>query len=82
MNHVFAQCLRDATNVYRTAEYIVKQVVAIKHDERQNTVFVSYDTYYYRTPDRDRTYERLLRKRVNVDGRRLSTSMYSRVYIY
>ena len=40
----------DATNVYRTREYIVKQSVTLHFDERYGAVLYSNDTYYRCTP--------------------------------
>ena len=49
--------IKDATNVYRTKGYIVKQVIGIQYDCKENNVVFSYDTFYKRTPKRDKEYE-------------------------
>lgn len=42
--------IKDATNVYCTKGYIVKQVVGIQYDCKENNVVFSHDTFYKRTP--------------------------------
>ncbi len=72
---------KGATNVYRTENYIVKQVFGISLDSSLGNVTMSYDTYYLRTPDLDAIYEYMFSDRRNIDGKRLHTSMYVRTYI-
>ena len=38
--------IKDATNVYRTKGYIVKQVIGIQYDCKENNVVFSHDTFY------------------------------------
>lgn len=71
----------DAMNVYRTRDYIVKQVVCIKHSETEDTVVLSHDTFYRRTKRRDREYENIFWERKNIDGKRIPCTMYARTYI-
>ena len=71
----------DAMNVYRTRDYIVKQVVGIKHSETEDTVVLSHDTVYRRTRRRDREYENIFWERKNLDGKRIPSTMYARTYI-
>lgn len=71
----------DATNVYRTNNFIVKQVIGIHYDSVENNVLFSQDTYYRRNKRRDAEYELVYRFRKNINGKRLPTSMYSREYI-
>ena len=73
--------LKGATNVYRTKQYIVKQILGIQYSQKENNVVFSRDTYYRRTPERDREYEILFCLRRNVDGKRLPSTMYARIYI-
>ena len=73
--------VRNATNVYRTRDYIVKQVVTVKYDCKENNAVVSHDTFYRRTPKRDAEYEILFCRRKRPDGKRLPTTMYARTYI-
>ena len=40
--------IKDATNVYRTKGYIVKQVIGIQYDCKENNVVFSHDTFYKR----------------------------------
>ena len=72
--------LKDATNVYRTNHYIVKQRIVMQFDEYGCCLF-SYDTYYRCTPKRDKEYEDIFIKRIHVNGRRIHTCMYARKYI-
>ena len=73
--------LKGATNVYRTKQYIVKQILGIQYSQKENNVVFSRDTYYRRTPERDREYEILFCLRRNVDGKRLPSTMYAKIYI-
>ena len=73
--------LRNAHNVYRTRFYIVKQELKIRADERDNTQLFSKDTFYFRTPKRDAEYNSVFAKREYLNGKRLSTTMYTRKYI-
>ena len=72
---------KGATNVYRTENYIVKQVFGIQLDNKLGNVTMSYDTYYLRTPELDAIYEFMFSDRKKIDGKRLNTSMYVRTYI-
>jgi len=73
--------VRNATNVYRTRDFIVKQVIGIKIDCEENNAVVSHDTFYRRTSKRDAEYEILFCHRKRLDGKRLPTTMYARTYI-
>jgi hypothetical protein len=79
-NHV-PEFMKDATNVYRTRDFIVRQVIGIQYDGVENNVVFSRDTYYRRTKKRDAEYELVYCSRRNVNGERLPTTMYSREYI-
>lgn len=72
--------IQSATNVYRTKEYIVRQVIGIQYNQRENNVVFSHDTFYRRTPERDREYEILFCQRRHVNGKRLPSTMYARTY--
>ena len=50
--------LYDANNVYRTRDYIVKQVIGVRLSDEFNNVVFSFDTYYRRTKKRDKIYEK------------------------
>lgn len=82
MKGILPEFIVDATNVYRTEKYIVKQIIGIKYDCEENNVVFSHDTFYRRTPSRDKEYEILFCRRKNIDGKRLSSTMYARTYIY
>ena len=73
--------VKGATNVYRTENYIVKQVFGIQLDNKLGNVTMSYDTYYLRTPELDAIYEYMFSDRKKIDGKRLHTTMYVRTYI-
>lgn len=73
--------LYDANNVYRTKNFIVKQVIGVRLSDELNNVFFSFDTYYRRTKKRDKIYEKAFAERKNKDGKRLPTTMYARTYI-
>lgn len=45
MKHV-PDFVKGATNVYRTRDFIVKQVIGIKIDCEENNAVVSHDTFY------------------------------------
>lgn len=70
-----------ATNVYRTRGYIVKQCVAFGYDEAYGTYLMSRDTYYRCTAERDREFETAFADRININGKRIRTSMHMRTYI-
>ena len=71
----------DAMNVYRTRDYIVKQVVGVKVSEVENIVVLSHDTFYRRTKKRDREYELIFCERKHIDGKRIPSTMYARTYV-
>ena len=73
--------VRDATNVYRTEQYIVKQSIEIRGDQRKGLAIVSHDTFVRRTARRDAEYELMFFMRDHIDGRRLPSTMYNRKYI-
>ena len=73
--------LKDATNVYRTKHYIVKQVIQIKYDKREDNIVCSHDTFYARTKARDLAYETVFCNSKKIDGKRLPTTMYARTYV-
>ena len=73
--------MKDATNVYRTRDYIVKQVIGLKCDESGNSAIISHDTFYRRTRQRDREYETALCMRTYIDGKRIRSFMSDRRYV-
>ena len=72
---------RDASNVYRTREYIVRQILVVQHDSAEAGNVFSYDTFYKRTPVRDREYELLFKERRRLNGKRLPSTAYTRRYV-
>ena len=80
MKNKIPEFTENATNVYRTKEYIVKQIIGIQYGCEENNVVFSRDTYYKRTPERDKEYKILFCRRRDVDGKRLPSTMYARTY--
>ena len=72
---------QNATNVYRTKKYIVKQMLQIQYDSINNAQIISLDTYYKRTPMRDFQYTQLFKQQIEKNGRRLHCTMYKRKYV-
>lgn len=70
--------LEDATNVYRTEEFIVKQEIGFCDNGYGCTRLISVDTYYARTRKRDNIYDELF----NNDGKRIHSGIYTRTYVY
>ena len=77
MNYV-PDFMVDAMNVYRTREFIVKQVVGVKYSEVEDNLVFSHDTFYRRTKKRDREYECIFCERKRIDGKRIPSTMYAR----
>lgn len=73
--------LVNATNVYRTQEYIVKQQIMYKNDSVLGTYLFSFDTYYRCTLTRDLEYEERFFDRIEMDGKRISAKVYVRKYV-
>ena len=71
----------DAMNVYRTRDFIVKQVIGIKYSDVENIAVISNDTFYRRTKKRDREYERIFWERKQINGKRIPSTMYARTYV-
>lgn len=80
MNYV-PDFMVDALNVYRTRDYIVKQVIGIKYSDVENIAVISNDTFYRRTKKRDREYERIFWERKQINGKRIPSTMYARTYV-
>ena len=71
----------NASNVYRTRDYIVKQAIEIQHDSVEAGNVFSYDTFYKRTPARDKQYDMFFADRRFRNGKRLPSTAYTRRYI-
>ena len=80
MNYV-PDFMVDAMNVYRTRDFIVKQVIGIKYSDVENIAVISNDTFYRRTKKRDREYERIFSERKQINGKRILSTMYARTYV-
>ena len=80
MNYV-PDFIVDAMNVYRTRDFIVKQVIGIKYSDVENIAVISNDTFYRRTKKRDREYERIFWERKQINGKRIPSTMYARTYV-
>ena len=72
--------LRNASNVYRTEHFIVKQRVGVLYSTTDYNVLFSRDIYYVRTAQRDAEYEAAFSAREDIDGKRLSVNTYIREY--
>ena len=73
--------LERSTNVYRTRYYIVRQQIMYRRDSLLGAYLCSRDTFYCRTPERDRQYEAVFPHNQEKDGKRIPTLMYIRKYI-
>ena len=73
--------LERATNVYRTRFYIVRQQIMYRRDALLGAYLCSRDTFYCRTPERDRQYNAAFPRNEEKDGKRIPTLMYIRKYI-
>ena len=71
----------NASNVYRTKDFIVKQEIHIATDGYDTNQVVSVDTYYKRTPEREVAYKAVFADRKRINGKRLPSTMYTRTYI-
>lgn len=73
--------LQNAENVYRTKDYIVKQRISVLYSADECNGVISHDTFYKRTQLRDAEYELAFNRRKKINGRRLPSTMYARVYV-
>ncbi len=77
-----SELLRNSTNIYRTEQYIVKQQISVSNVIDGNTVMISDDIFYIRTPIRDRMFEKLFEStRRNLNGKRIKTALQTRQYV-
>lgn len=74
------EMFENATNVYRTRKYIVKQVVNYNVQNKFHVLY-SQDTFYKRTYLRDKYYETKYRNKIDINGKRLKTACSTRKYI-
>jgi len=71
----------NASNVYRTKDFIVKQEIHIGTDGYATNQIVSVDTYYKRTPERELAYKSVFADRRQKNGKRLPSTMFTRTYV-
>ena len=76
-----ADFLDNAHNIYRTSDFIVKQYLSIEITENGNIMMISEDTYYARTDKRDAEFASIFGCRENIDGKRIRSTMFTRVYV-
>ena len=75
-----AEFLKEASNVYRTPHYIVRQRLGLLYNDEEANQLISRDTYYERTQERDAEYEIRFKKRIKIDGKRIRTNVIVREY--
>ncbi|MBR3720878.1 MAG: hypothetical protein IKN09_03985 [Clostridia bacterium] len=73
--------IENATNVYRTKNYIVKQTINIESHTQLDNIIISQDTYYTRTKARDKQFNKLFADKLNKNGKRLHSSSNTRKYV-
>ena len=72
--------VQDATNIYRTKRFIVKQRLTVAHQGMESAKLVSMDTYYLRTSKRDALYESIFGENRDLNGKRIPAMSYFRTY--
>ncbi len=72
--------MENATNVYRTKKFIVKQTIYLEYDNFGNGRVFSKDTYYLRNKQLDKEFEYIFKNRDCVNGKRVHTTLYTRRY--
>lgn len=77
----FVDELELANNAYRTKNYIVTQRIMFRQTEADGSMIMSIEAFYKRNQERDTIFEKVFENRINVDGRRLHSTMYTRSYI-
>ena len=82
MNDYDIKDIKNADNVYRTKHFIVAQDISFEISNMMDMISISHDTFYLRNVDRDKAYEKMFKKRRNMDGKRLSATTSYRKYIY
>ena len=75
-----AEFMKEASNVYRTPCYIVRQRLGILFNDEESNELISRDTYFPRTPERDAEYEATFHKRIKIDGKRIRVNVTAREY--
>lgn len=75
------QIFKDATNVYRTNKYIIKQCIVVGYHDKLDNCVVSHDTYYIRNHLRDKLYETYYKSKQNINGKRLPSTSQLKRYV-
>ena len=73
--------IENATNVYRTKHYIIKQVIILEPHSKLDNIIISQDTYYTRTKARDKQFDKLFIDKLNKNGKRLHSSSNTKKYV-
>lgn len=81
MTENFIEMLESADNVYRTNHFIVLQDIGINYSDVCDNQLVSRDLFICRNPERDLVYEILYQDKMNINGKRIPTSMSTRKYV-
>ena len=72
------QVATNALVVYGNEIPVKQEIIGVNKDEINSVC--SYDTYYKRTHTLDKEYEKLFKSRKYLDGKRLPSNMYTRIY--
>lgn len=78
---MYKNFIEETINVYRTKHHIVVQKIGLKFDCEDDNILYSFDTFYERNKYRDREYENIFENKININGKRIKTAMYSRRYV-
>lgn len=73
--------MMNATNVYRTDNYIVKQELYLDFDIDNQDFLYSKDTFYIRNKQIDKIYDFIFDGRTNINGKRIPSKSHQRKYI-
>ena len=73
--------LELADNAYRTKNYIVTQRIMFRQTDTDGAMLMSIEVFYKRNQERDAVFLKVFEKRINVDGKRLHSTMYTRSYV-
>ena len=72
----------ESDNVYRTKNYIVRQMLSVATANKDVAGIMSFDTFIKRNRYRDKQYEYFYKDRRSLNGRRIHCNLYARSYIY
>ena len=77
----FVDELELASNAYRTKGHIVTQRIIFRNNKVDGAMIISIDVLYKRTKERDVIFEKTFASRINVNGKRLRSTMSTRSYV-